>query len=77
MTTTLESITKQVIHLSPQQRIALASFLLELDSASGDVMVERAWEEEIEARIRAVDSGNAVGIPYAEVMRDAESRLAP
>jgi predicted GTPase len=79
MTTTLENITKQAIHLSPHQRIALASFLLKLDStgAGEDAVVEQVWEDEIEARIRAVDSGSAVGISYSEVMREADSRFVP
>lgn len=77
MSTTLETITKQVMHLPPHQRIVLVGFLLELDSTSEDAMGEQAWVDEIEARIREVDSGHVVGIPYAEVMRQTESRLAP
>jgi len=34
------------------------------------------WEQEIRARIIAVDEGRAIGIPYEEVMQAAEDRLA-
>ncbi len=77
MIATLEDITKQAVHLPPHQRIALAGFLLELDSASPDPAVDQAWEREIAARINAVDNGNVTGIDYSEVMRQADARLAP
>lgn len=39
--------------------------------------VDEAWEREIQDRIEEIDSGNAKGISYLEVMREAEQRLAP
>ena len=77
MITTLEDITRQVVHLPPHQRIALAGFLLELDSASDNPAIEQAWEQEIAARLAAVVSGSVSGIDYSEVMRQADARLAP
>jgi len=40
-----------------------------------DVVAE--WEEEIQNRIMAVDSGEVIGISYREVMLEAEKRLSP
>lgn len=68
MAATLEDIAKQAVHLPPNQRMALAGFLLELDSPSADSEVEQAWEEEIAARILAVDFGSVAGVPYSEVI---------
>ena len=77
MAKALEEITKEVMQLPKQQRLALAGFLLELDEAGEDPQAEAAWEQEILARIQAVDDGTAVGIPYEDVMREAQNHLAP
>ena len=77
MSKAIDELAREALRLPKQQRLALASFLLELEDASEDPNVDAAWEEEIRARIEAVDKGTAVGIPYEEVMREAQKRLAP
>jgi putative addiction module component (TIGR02574 family) len=78
MLVALEDITREALKLSRQQRLALAGFLLEIDDpAASDPEVEAAWEQEILARIQAIDDGTAAGVPYEEVMRAAQERLAP
>lgn len=62
--------------LSPRQRLALAEFLLESAEDAPDSVAEEAWEDEIQARIRAVDEGRTVGTSYEEVMRSAGNCLA-
>ena len=49
---------------------------MELDVDGDDVEVEAAWEHEILSRIQGVDDGTAVGIAFADVMHEAEKRLA-
>jgi putative addiction module component (TIGR02574 family) len=76
MSAALEEITERALGLSRQERLALANRLLS-DDRDGDVSeIETAWEEEILARIQAIDDGTAVGIPYEEVIRAARSRRA-
>ena len=65
------------MELAPRQRLALAEFLLESAEPAVDPEADRAWEAEIQERIRAIDEGRAVGVDYEEVMRAAEKRLAP
>jgi len=77
MPATLENITRQVLELPARQRLALAGFLLEMGDVPDDPEVDEAWEQEIQSRIRAVDSGAVSGISHNDVMREAESRLAP
>jgi predicted GTPase len=75
MSAALEEITERALTLSRQERLALANRLLSEDQ-DGDVpAVETAWEEEILARIQAID-GTAVGIPYEDVIRAARNRRA-
>ncbi|MFN2498601.1 MAG: addiction module protein [Pyrinomonadaceae bacterium] len=74
MSKAFEEIAKEATQLSRKQRLDLASLLLELnDDADADVSAE--WEQKILARIRAVDEGQAQGISFEEVMREAEDRL--
>lgn len=39
--------------------------------------IEQAWEEEIRARIKAVDEGRVNGIPYEEIKNEMARRFAP
>jgi hypothetical protein len=73
----LEEITKEAMDLLPRQRLALAGLLLESADLPIDTEAEAAWESEIGERIRAIDEGRVIGVPYEEVMRAAERRLAP
>jgi len=77
MATSLEQVSKDAMQLPSHQRLALAAFLLEIDGSTPDPAADAAWEEEIRTRIQAVDSGAVIGIPYQDVMREADRRLAP
>jgi hypothetical protein len=60
----IEEITKEIVELPRHQRLALVRLLLDLDRPGTSDEIENAWDEEIRARVRAVDEGRAVGIPY-------------
>ena len=77
MPATLEQVTKEAMDLLPRQKLALAEFLLESADAAADPEAEAAWDSEIRDRIRAIDEGRIVGVPYEDVMRSAEARLVP
>jgi hypothetical protein len=77
MTPLLEEVTRTALQLPTKQRIALAGFLLETEDISSSPEVDAAWEQEIQDRIKAVDSGAVTGISYQDVMLEAEKRLAP
>ena len=77
MPATLEQVTKEAMDLPPRQKLALAEFLLESAEAAADPEAEVAWDSEIRDRIRAIDEGRVAGVPYEDVMRSAEERLAP
>jgi hypothetical protein len=63
---------------STAPELALASFLFESAAAASDPGAETAWDFEIRDRIREIDDdGRVRGVAYADVMRDAERRLAP
>lgn len=44
-------------------------------STNGSAATEAAWDEEICARVRAVEEGRVAGVAYAEVRAMLRSRL--
>lgn len=75
MSKAFEEIAKEATRLSREQRLQLASLLLDLNEGSGDAAVSAEWEQEILARIRAVDENQVEGVSFEAVMREAEDRL--
>jgi putative addiction module component (TIGR02574 family) len=75
MSAALEEITEKALQLSPQDKLALANRLLS-DQLSDASEVEAAWDEEILARIEAIDNGTAIGVPFEEVILAARKRRA-
>ena len=70
----IEELTLEAIRLPKEQRLALARALLDLEPACGVAEVERSWDEEIRARIKAVDEGRGTGIAYGDLRREMDSR---
>ena len=72
MSKAFDEIAREASQLSREQRLNLASMLLELNEDLGEEEASVVWEEEILARIRAVDENEAEGVSFEAVMRDAE-----
>ena len=72
MSAALEEIAEKALQLSPQEKLALANRLLS-DQHSDASEVEAAWDEEILARIEAIDNGTAIGVPFEEVIHAARN----
>jgi putative addiction module component (TIGR02574 family) len=77
MAISLEEIAKEVVELPRRQRLALVRLLLALDQPATTDDIEEAWDEEIRARVKAVDEGRANGIPYEEVKNDMAGQFPP
>jgi hypothetical protein len=75
MSKAFEEIAREASQLSREQRLDLASILLELNDITPEADVSAEWEKEILARIRAIDENEVEGISFAAVMREAEGRL--
>jgi len=50
--------------------------LLSDDEEVNGSAINAAWDEEILARIQAIDDGSAVGVPYGDVIAAARDRRA-
>ncbi len=75
MATPIEKITQEVVELSRHERQALMRILLDLDRPTNGEEIERAWDEEIRARVKAVDEGRTSGIPYDQIKQEMSSRF--
>ncbi len=71
MATNLEELTSQAIALSPEDRARLADLLFA--SLPDDALepLGEAWDQEIERRLNAVNSGTARLVPAADVHAEA------
>ena len=72
---TIEEITKQIVELPRHQRLALVRLLLDLDQPGTSGDIDRAWDEQIRARVKAIDDGRAVGIPYEQIKKEMAERF--
>jgi len=77
MAISIEKITQEVVELSRQERLTLMRLLLDLDQPPKGDEIEKAWDQEIRARVKAVDEGRASGIGYHEIKREIGGRLGP
>jgi hypothetical protein len=68
-------IAAEALQLPEPEQLRLARTLLENSEANGNTEVDAAWEEEIERRIRLIDSGIAKGRSYKEVLVATDRRL--
>jgi putative addiction module component (TIGR02574 family) len=75
MATPIEKITQEVVELSRHERLTLMRLLLDLDQPTKGEQIEIAWDQEIRARIKAVDEGRTTGIPYAQITQELTSRF--
>jgi putative addiction module component (TIGR02574 family) len=75
MATPIEKITQEVVALSRRERLTLMRLLLDLDQPTKGEQIEIAWDQEIRARIKAVDEGRTTGIPYAQIKQELTSRF--
>jgi putative addiction module component (TIGR02574 family) len=75
MSKAFEEVKDQALQLSREERLELACLLLDLDQQEANPAIEAAWEEEIRARVQAVEEGRVKGIPYGQVLDRVNRRL--
>jgi putative addiction module component (TIGR02574 family) len=72
--TRIEELTKEAASLPKAQRLALARVLLDLEPHGSVDRAEQSWNEEICARIKAVDGGHISGLAYEDLKRELNAR---
>lgn len=69
MKSDLSEILKEAMQLPPEARAALASSLLESLDDTLDADAESAWEAEIAKRVKELDLGISIPVPWSEARR--------
>ena len=75
MSRTVEELFREASELQESERAELAGLLLESIEGEPDPGVEAAWAEEVERRVRQIDSGEVKTIPWEEVRARLHARL--
>jgi putative addiction module component (TIGR02574 family) len=70
MTTSAQEIAQKALQLSEEDRHYVIEVLNNSFSRDVDPEIEKAWEEEIERRVRDIDEGKVELIPMDDVLRD-------
>jgi putative addiction module component (TIGR02574 family) len=76
MATSIEEIAKEVVELPRHQRLVLIRLLLDLDRPGKSEEIDAAWDEEIRARVAAVDDGRVEGISYDQIKHEMAARFS-
>ena len=71
----LDELFREASALSENERAELAGLLLESLEGEPDEDVEAAWAEEVERRVRQIDSGEVKTIPWEQVRANLRARL--
>ncbi len=71
----LDELLREASELSERERAELAGLLLESLEGEPDEGVEAAWAEEVERRVREIDSGLVQTIPWEQVRAELFARL--
>jgi putative addiction module component (TIGR02574 family) len=69
MTDRTQAILEQARKLTPNERAEVAEQLIASLDETTDAGVEKAWQEEVQGRLRQLDSGEVNTIPWEEVQR--------
>jgi putative addiction module component (TIGR02574 family) len=72
---TLRLLEKEVLDLPPRSRVRLAEKIMESIDDYATPELEAAWGDEIERRVKEIQSGAEKGIPAEDVMKEARRAL--
>ena len=72
--TRIEALTREAAALPRTERLELVRALLELDGGAV-AEAEETWDEEIRARVQAVDEGRASSVSLDDLRQEMDGRL--
>ncbi len=75
MARAITDIERDIRELPPRERAKLLRSLIADLDAPAEADVERAWLEESQRRLAAIENGTAKTVPGREVLDEARSRI--
>jgi putative addiction module component (TIGR02574 family) len=73
---TLRLLEKEVLELPPRSRVRLAEKIMESIDDYATPELAAAWDDEIERRVKDIQSGAEKGIPAEDLMKEARRVLS-
>lgn len=62
-----KKVLEEALHLGESERASIAGALIESLHGPVEAGAEEAWEREIERRVREIETGSVVAVPWSEV----------
>ena len=75
MAASIEKIATDIAQLPREDRLRLVRLLLDADRPSNVAEIDKAWDDEIRARVLAVNNGQVESISYQDLKREMNSRF--
>jgi putative addiction module component (TIGR02574 family) len=72
---TLRVLEKEVLELPPRSRVRLAEKIIESIDDYADPQLKEEWDDEVERRVKEIQSGTEKGIAADQVMKEARRAL--
>ena len=72
---TAEMLFEKALKMPPRSRVRLAEKIIESIDDYADPNLEAAWDDEVERRVKEIESGAEEGISADQVMKDARRAL--
>lgn len=76
MTRHAEDVLQDALTLPEGDRAEIAGALLESLEPTAEIDIEKAWRQEVAARVAALDAGEVETIPWEEVRNNLLARLS-
>ena len=73
--TSIEEIAKEIVELPRHQRLVLIRLLFDLDRPGTGEGIDVVWDEEVRARVKAVDEDRVTGISYGQIKIEMAERF--
>ena len=72
---TLRVLEKEVLELPPRSRVRLAEKIIESIDDYADPQLKEEWDDEVERRVKEIQTGTEKGIAADQVMKEARRAL--
>ena len=73
--TRIEDIAKEIVELPRHQQLVLIRLLLDLDCPGTGEEIDVVWDQEVRARVKAVDEDLVTGISYGQIKIEMAERF--
>ena len=73
--TSIEEIAKEIVELPRHQRLVLIRLLFDLDRPGTGEEIDVVWDQEVRARVKAVDEDRVTGISYEQIKKEIAERF--